>query len=1545
MNSYLRRKRVPTRDTNLGPPSRRWRFIPALAVGVTLLVGGVLPATSFAVVDIGGVRFVDTNPGSPEDNPGTGDTSFIDGGYIILKHLSNANTQPTATVADSDGNYAHLNVDDGEYLIWQYIDPTWLTDITSIPTIQWSSQESALKIKVENNAIYRLDKPSAVQVTAINFPFPDLTDNSNKVETAKSKAESYCEQPDVVLCGTDAPSGCQFEPAEIQGDTPIGKWPAASGTVDKKVATYGEIKVPYNSNNADQQVKVKGLCNYGTLTNEMDVNVKELNLRIWFTEQLANFGKIVSLDASSYSKKGSNIYLVGEVELDFGTTTVGTFYNGGNILGGNGAKVQGYSSTTTSNNGERCTVSSLELGNWVCNRWWNGFPKKSILQKHFKEDVPSGGSVEITAEKIYLDGKIAAGQGTNVWFNKHGEAPYWIAKYDHLRFGGKGGDVSITAKGGSGTSGEIIAVKGSKTSGGNGGSVTVKNTCSNCSKVEAKGGKGGNLTLNGEDLKLGGGFEGSSVFIDPVITFAGEDLQITAEEDVVIFGGDNYELNLNNLGEGAITAGRDITLAVGDGGKIDLTGNTRRIFKAANKVEINAENVIVDDDVKDIIEAKETVVIPQNKIIYRVTMSGQKLAKGQPGTTVPMSLTVYNAGSTEDTYTLNAVSKAGWNVSGLPSSVTVKGLAQNELVMNVTLPATQGMADTITVTATSQADATVVATTEMIATTAQQPTAGFGISAISGIAPLTINLDASASADLDGDITNYGWSASDGQTATGKIVTLTFNNIGEYTVTLEVTDDDGTTAQVQKMITVQELPNELPTAAASIIQTSGKDQLFTVALDGSASTDTDGEIVSYTWLASDGQIAMGQNAELTFNEAGEYTIALDVTDNDEATVQVQKVISVQEISNELPTAALAITPETGEAPLTIALDGSTSTDTDGTIASYKWTASNGQTANGQTAELTFSEAGDYTITLEVTDNEGATAQVQKAISVSVQEAPNELPTAALAITPETGEAPLTIALDGSASSDTDGTIASHVWTASNGQTANGQTAELTFSEAGDYTITLEVTDNNDATNSATKNVKVEAAANYVASGTIRDKAGNPVAGVTVQIGDKTVVTNEAGDWEITGLPEGDDYTATASKDGYTFAPIEFALGNEVFKQEVVMKPLSAINVKVVAEPTAPKQGENITFIATVINGGSETATGVALTNVLSSGSLVSIEALDGGECDADTVICTLPDLTTGATAKVKLVVSNSAANKVANEATVTANEYPADVHKKSVNITPHLSVSASCTPQTVMPEGGLHCTAEVVLSSLAPNAATGVELVMTLPNGVELQSLNTDYGMCDVSNMPILTCSMTDLSVDSPDDISSVAVNFEEVLQDPGLLALTHDVKVTANGYPAHTSRARTKIFIPPEYQVDFAIVIDVTGSMEKEMDGTKSAVNNFIKGLKAQNQDSPLTALVVFRDEVMVKAVTTDLSLVETAISKMEASGGGTCPEASVEALDVAITHVKEGGTIFFVTDASPYEDADVAGIMERMGTKGIIFNAIITGDCTNKDSWNVQP
>ena len=205
---------------------------------------------------------------------------------------------------------------------------------------------------------------------------------------------------------------------------------------------------------------------------------------------------------------------------------------------------------------------------------------------------------------------------------------------------------------------------------------------------------------------------------------------------------------------------------------------------------------------------------------------------------------------------------------------------------------------------------------------------------------------------------------------------------------------------------------------------------------------------------------------------------------------------------------------------------------------------------------------------------------------------------------------------------------------------------------------------------------------------------------------------------------------------------------------------------------------------------------------------------------------------------------------------------------------------------------------------------------------------------CDIQQTS--TCSLTDLS--SADGINRA----DEVLINPGILALTHDAKVTANEYPVHTDREHTK---PPlEYQVDIALVIDVTGSMQQEMNETKRQLREFVAEIDL-NQ-SPLTALVVFRDELILKAVTPDIDVIVNAIDQMKASGGGTCEGASVEALDVAITHVKEGGTIFFVTDASPYDDADdanVVGVIERLQAEDIRLHVIITGDCSNRESWNL--
>ena len=367
---------------------------------------------------------------------------------------------------------------------------------------------------------------------------------------------------------------------------------------------------------------------------------------------------------------------------------------------------------------------------------------------------------------------------------------------------------------------------------------------------------------------------------------------------------------------------------------------------------------------------------------------------------------------------------------------------------------------------------------------------------------------------------------------------------------------------------------------------------------------------------------------------------------------------------------------------------------------------------------------------------------------------------------------------------------------------------------------------------------------------------------------------------------------------------------------------------------------------TVMNGGEETATGVVLSDVLPENvKLLSIEALDGGNCDAATVTCNLPDLTTGNSARVKLVVSNNQGNRLENRVQVVSNEYPMDVTEKRTSVIPHLAVTMDCTPKQVAVQGMLHCSALVELSSFAPSDATSIELVMIAPNNVELQSLSTDAGMCDTSNWPTVVCSLMDLSVNSADAISTVTVEMDSLVIDPGLLVLKHEARVSANEYGIHKHKARNTIVVDG-IKVDQAFVIDVTGSMQGEINGVIKGYQDFIAELKASGKES-YVALVTFRDEdeVELQALTRDLEALEDVLNTLTASGGGTCYEASAEAISLVIPHVKNGGTIMFATDASAYPDADLKALAQQMAGNGIRFMSMLTGDCTDKSSWNELP
>lgn len=171
-------------------------------------------------------------------------------------------------------------------------------------------------------------------------------------------------------------------------------------------------------------------------------------------------------------------------------------------------------------------------------------------------------------------------------------------------------------------------------------------------------------------------------------------------------------------------------------------------------------------------------------------------------------------------------------------------------------------------------------------------------------------------------------------------------------------------------------------------------------------------------------------------------------------------------SNMPPTARISATA-TG---LTATLDGSASADGDGSVASYDWDFGDGQSGTGATATHTYGAAGSYVVTLTVTDDRGATTVAKTLVSVAPVRV-NQAPVAAFTA----GGRDLAVTVDGSASDDADGTVATHSWNWGDGSPAgSGATATHTYAAAGTYTVALTVTDDEGATGSTSREVTVTA---------------------------------------------------------------------------------------------------------------------------------------------------------------------------------------------------------------------------------------------------------------------------------------------------------------------------------------------------------------------------------------------------------------------------------------------------------------------------------------
>jgi PKD repeat protein len=288
---------------------------------------------------------------------------------------------------------------------------------------------------------------------------------------------------------------------------------------------------------------------------------------------------------------------------------------------------------------------------------------------------------------------------------------------------------------------------------------------------------------------------------------------------------------------------------------------------------------------------------------------------------------------------------------------------------------------TVTVTVTDSAGDSSQATASE---TVGQPVAALIVSPPSGNSPLAVTADGAGSSDASGvAITAYTFNFGDGTTIgpqASPTAGHTYTTAGGYTVTLTVTDATGATSNATAPVTVS--GKNGPTAALTLNPPSTPVG-STVTASASGSSAGTYPISTYAFNFGDGT-TIGPQASSTathaYSTGGVFPVTVTVTDS---AGDISQATASETVGQ--PVAALTVSPSSGNPPLAVTANGSTSSDASGVpITAYTFNFGDGTTIGPQaspTAGHTYTTAGGYTVTLTVTDATGATSTTTAPVSV------------------------------------------------------------------------------------------------------------------------------------------------------------------------------------------------------------------------------------------------------------------------------------------------------------------------------------------------------------------------------------------------------------------------------------------------------------------------------------------------------------------------------------------------------------------------------------
>ncbi|VAW47707.1 hypothetical protein MNBD_GAMMA03-1423 [hydrothermal vent metagenome] len=314
-----------------------------------------------------------------------------------------------------------------------------------------------------------------------------------------------------------------------------------------------------------------------------------------------------------------------------------------------------------------------------------------------------------------------------------------------------------------------------------------------------------------------------------------------------------------------------------------------------------------------------------------------------------------------------------------------------------------------------------------------------------------VTFDASKSYDSNNDKLLYYWDFGDGKKAEGIRVIHRYSAIGHYDAKLIVKDSTNLGCGTSVDFVTVKL-NHAPKADAgkSILVCANEE----VSFDGRNSlADKTGTLIA-RWQFGDGTSGTGLKTSHTYAKPGKYQAKLIVENKLNSMCPASE--DIREVNVNAPPTVFIKSIAAECLGNTVYFDASSSIDPDGDELEYYWSFGDGTILKSNSkVSHDYNRGGNYRVTLIVDDGKGSacsTATATKNIKI------NTPPTADIGSNISCC-VDLPTQFNASKSSDPDGDVLSYFWDFGDGTSAQRAVTKHTYTQSGEYNVTLTVDDN------------------------------------------------------------------------------------------------------------------------------------------------------------------------------------------------------------------------------------------------------------------------------------------------------------------------------------------------------------------------------------------------------------------------------------------------------------------------------------------------------